>query len=94
MQEIAAERREGRVSHTQLGSGSVKGVAYHGMFQRGKMDAYLVGASGVKLDLQQSGGVDAKQGSPVGARFAQVGNFSGGLWRRARSSALRPCVRA
>src|SRR4029077_289647 len=37
--------------------------------------AYLVRAPSVKLDFQQSCGVDVKQSAPVGAGFARVGNF-------------------
>src|ERR1700686_1826357 len=74
VQEIAAQGREGYVSHTQLHGCSIKGVANHGMFERGKMDAYLMGAAGVKLDLQQRRGVNLKKGAPIGTRFAGVIN--------------------
>ena len=60
MQEISPQRRQGYITYTQLSSGAVKRVTHDGMFQRGQVYAYLVGAAGVQLDFQQGGGVDAQ----------------------------------
>src|SRR5215472_4904452 len=72
VEEVALQLWQRRFADAQLRSCSVECVANHGMLQRGKMDANLVRASGVKLDFDQRGVVDVCEDAPVGARFARI----------------------
>jgi len=72
MQKIAAKRREGYVANSQLRGGSVKSVAYDRMFECGKMDAYLVRATRVQLNLQKSRIANTGHKTPVRSRLARI----------------------
>src|SRR5882762_5089573 len=72
VQEIAAQGSQRALADLELRRCTVERVANNWMSQRGEMHANLVRASGVKLNFGEGCIVDARDGAPIGARFAGV----------------------
>src|SRR5712675_379215 len=72
VQEIAAQGSQRALADLELRRSTVERVAHNWMSQGGEMHANLVRASGVKLNFGECCVVDARDGAPIGARFAGV----------------------
>ena len=85
VQEIAAQGWERAFVDLELRCGTVERVAHNWMPQGGEVHANLMRASGVKLNFDEAGVVDASEGAPIGARFAGVAQHDAAACGHARA---------
>src|SRR6267154_4053246 len=91
VQEIAAQGSQRALADLELRRRTVERVANNWMSQRGEMHANLVRASGVKLNFGEGCVVDAREGAPIGARFAGVAQHDAAACGHARAISRVAC---